>query len=182
MSKATTEKKRPTRTEVFWSRVAPFNHRSRQECALWLGHRLPGGYGILTDPETGKQEYAHRCSWMLKTGKDIPSGYVVRHTCHEPSCVRPSHLEIGTPGENQQDRTLAGRGRTMPVLSATDIEALRWSYATERWSQGELAELFYGTRSAQPHVARIVQGRTYSGVGGPIVKRGRGNRAARRQP
>jgi hypothetical protein len=171
---------KPTRSEVFWSRTAPFDHRSRQECALWLGHRLPGGYGTLQDPETGKPEYAHRMSWMLKTGKAIPKGMVVRHLCHEPSCVRPSHLELGTVKQNAQDRSKAGRNRVMPELSDRDIEAMRWAYVTERWSQGDLAEMFYGDRKAQPHVARIVQGRTYPHVGGPTVRRGRGNRAARR--
>ena len=171
---------KPTRTEIFWSRTAPFNHRSKQECALWLGHRLPGGYGTLTDPETGKPEYAHRMSMMLKTGEDIPEGLVVRHLCHEPSCVRPSHLALGTVKENARDKAIAGRPRVMPELSETDIEALRWSYATERWSQGDLAEMFFGSRTAQPAVARIVQGRTYPDIGGPITRRGRGNKAARR--
>ena len=172
---------KPTLTEVFWSRTGPFNHRNRQECALWLGHRLPTGYGTLSNPETGESEYAHRVSWKLKTGREIPDGMVIRHLCHQPSCVRPSHLELGTPTENARDKALAGRNRINCDLSDQDIEAMRWAYSTERWSQGDLAEMFYGTRSAQPHVARIVQGRTYTHVGGPIVRRGRGNRAARRK-
>jgi hypothetical protein len=171
----------PTRTEVFWSRVAPFNHRDRTDCALWLGHRLPAGYGTMVDPETNEPIYAHRMSWMLKTGKIIPEGMVIRHLCHTPSCVRPGHLAIGTYQENARDKVVAGRNKVLPVISHTDIEALRWAYATERWSQGELAQMYFGSRSAQPAVAKIVQGRTYREVGGPVSRRGRGNKAARRQ-
>jgi len=172
---------KPTLSEIVWSRVGTFNHRSHKDCAPWMGHKLPGGYGTLTDPETGKPMHAHRAMLTLKTGKPIPDGMVVRHLCHEPSCVRPSHLTLGTPGENAQDRRDAGRHRMLPELSDLDVEAIRWSYATERFSQGDLAEMFYGTRTAQPHIARIVQGRTFTHVGGPVTRRGRGNKAARRK-
>ena len=174
------EAKHPTREEVFWSRCAPFNHQDRTECAEWLGHKLPGGYGTMVDPETGEKVYAHRMSWMLKHGEDIPEGMVIRHLCSNPSCVRPAHLALGTYSDNASDTKAAGRTKVLGELNEQDVIAIRWAYATERFSAGELSELYFGTRTGQPRITRMVTGASYTEFGGPITKRGRGNKAKRR--
>jgi hypothetical protein len=172
--------KGPTREEVFWSRCDAFDPRSKIACAEWLGHRLPAGYGTMVDPETGDTVYAHRMSWILRHGKEIPDGMVIRHLCSNPSCVRPSHLMLGTYKDNQADTTAAGRNRVLGSLSESDVVAIRHAYATERFSAGELSEMFFGTRAGQPRITRIVTGITYTEFGGPITRRGRGKKAKRR--
>ena len=174
------EVKHPTREEVFWSRCANFDHRDRTACALWLGHRLPAGYGTMVDPETGDTVYAHRMSWTLKHDAEIPDGLVIRHLCSNPSCVRPAHLAIGTYEDNAADTKAAGRTRVLGSLSESDVVAIRHAYATERFSAGELSEMFFGTRAGQPRITRIVTGITYTEFGGPITRRGRGKKAKRR--
>ena len=164
----------------FWARVEPFDVRDGDACALWLGHRLPSGYGTMTDAE-GVHHYAHRVSWELLHGP-IPDGHVVRHLCDRPECVRPGPLLVGTSAENSADKLAAGRARVLPPLTDDDIEAIRHCYATGRWSQGDVARMFLGSGTGQPIVQRIVTGTSYPEVGGPISRRGRGVPPSRRTP
>ena len=83
----------------FWEKV-PF--KPDDGCWEWVGSKHPFGYGQLSS-ESGKRPfYAHRLSYEMAHGK-IPSGYVVRHKCDNPSCVRPDHLTVGTQSENISD-------------------------------------------------------------------------------
>tara|TARA_R100000808_G_scaffold10320_1_gene27452 strand:+ start:3138 stop:3668 length:531 start_codon:yes stop_codon:yes gene_type:complete len=165
-------------TVRFWSRVQPFDVRDKSACALWLGHRLPAGYGTVTDAD-GVQHYAHRASWSLLHG-DIPAGHVIRHLCDNPSCVRPGHLALGTHADNAADKVEAGRIRVLPDLTADDIVAIRYCYATGRWSQGDLARMFLGDGAGQPTIQRIVSGASYTDLGGPRTTMGRGKPPRRR--
>ena len=166
-------------TVRFWSRVEPFDVRDRSACALWLGHRLPSGYGTLTDTD-GNKRYAHRVSLELIHGP-ISDGQVVRHLCDRPSCVRPGHLSVGTYEQNSADTTAAGRTRVLPPLTDEDIVAIRYAYATGRWSQGDLAVLFLGSGTGQTIIQRVVTGISYTKAGGPISHRGRGTPPFRRE-
>ena len=165
----------------FWSRVDVFDIRDPKACALWRGHKIPSGYGTLTGPD-GVKRYSHVTAYELQNGP-VPKGMVVRHRCPngpDPSCCRPSHLMLGTYKDNAQDTVLDGRSRVLPVLTHEDVLAIRFMYDTARWSQGDLALLFYGDGAGQPAIQRIVTGETYKSVGGPITKRGRGRPPARR--
>ena len=55
------------RVVKLWSQVGPFDVRNGDDCAMWLGHRLPSGYGTLS-AANGKKQYAHRVSWELLHG------------------------------------------------------------------------------------------------------------------
>ncbi len=50
----------------------------------------------------GKNELAHRASYMLFIGK-IPEGDVVAHNCDIPLCVNPAHLKCCSASENLED-------------------------------------------------------------------------------
>ncbi len=82
------------------------------ECWVWKGRLGKGGYGTFT--ADGKKGMAHR--WILShtLGRELESGEIVRHRCHTPGCVRPTHLLPGTQSDNMRDMSEARRGRRGP--------------------------------------------------------------------
>lgn len=75
-------------------------------CWLWTAYRNPGNYGMITIK--GKTEYAHRASYQLFKGS-LEKGTTVRHSCDNPPCVNPAHLEKGTANDNFKDSIIRGR-------------------------------------------------------------------------
>lgn len=78
-------------------------------CWLWIG-ALRAGYGNFW--YKGKNESAHRVSWLLHNGK-IPDEKCVLHKCDMPSCVNPDHLFIGTQRDNVIDAVSKGRQKNL---------------------------------------------------------------------
>lgn len=58
---------------------------------------------------------------MLVT--DIPTGLQVLHKCDIPPCVNPSHLTVGTQGDNMRQSSL--RGRRHRKITRGDAERIR---------------------------------------------------------
>lgn len=106
----------------FWAKVAT---ASPQECWNWTASlrgwdgqakygqfarsakscRADGGPRIM---------YAHRIAWCAARG--FPLDYLtdslsVMHTCDNPLCCNPLHLELGTQLSNIQDMVRKGRNR-----------------------------------------------------------------------
>ena len=86
-------------------------------CWLWTGaRRSKEGYGAII--HQGKRYGTHRFMLQFIKGKKIKLGKLVLHICeanYAPEdntyklCVRPSHLKIGTNGENIADAHRNGR-------------------------------------------------------------------------
>ncbi len=95
------------------------SHVERQDngCILFTGGSRRRGYGNINwkCDYTGKtlSIRAHRLSYFL-ANREMPfSSEFVCHTCHNPLCVNPEHLWVGTPKENSQDMVKAGRSLDM---------------------------------------------------------------------
>ena len=65
--------------------------RGPTECWPWTRYRNPDGYGEISN--TGGTKYAHRVAWELANGP-IPDGLTVDHTCFNPPCQNPAHMEL----------------------------------------------------------------------------------------
>jgi len=76
----------------FWRKV-----NKTDTCWLWAGTIYRNGYGQFG---TNGERRAHRISWALSTGKNIPHDKEIDHLCRVHSCVNPAHLEVVTHKEN----------------------------------------------------------------------------------
>lgn len=72
---------------------------------------------------------AHRASYLQNIG-EIPEGLVVRHSCHNPSCINPRHLSVGTQKDNIWDSIVDGR---IPIkLTEDTARAIKASTGSQR--------------------------------------------------
>jgi len=90
--------------QKFWSRT-----KIDGDCLIWIGCKFKSGYGKVNSG--GRMLRANRVAWELLNGP-IPDGFCIRHTCDNPSCVKPSHLLVGTQKQNVCD--MIERGRKNP--------------------------------------------------------------------
>ena len=88
--------KRDQRTR-FWEKI----HRTNN-CCNWTAFKAHG-YGRFDGMR------AHRFAWEITYGA-IPNGAFILHKCDNPSCVKPTHLFLGTQKDNMNDMILKGRG------------------------------------------------------------------------
>jgi hypothetical protein len=102
--------------ESFWAKV-----KKGPACWEWQGSRNPRGYGSVS--WNGRLERTHRISWSLENGA-IPNHLIVMHLCHNPPCVRPEHLALGTTSSNILQARQRAFGGVGPVSYCTKGHAV----------------------------------------------------------
>jgi len=150
--------------ERFWEKVDKSGN-----CWVWMAGKNKAGYGVIY--KDGQMRLAHRISWMFENG-EIPKGFLIRHKCDNPSCIRPTHLVIGTHSDNMRDmairnrasrngKYLIGEKNGFTDLIASDVLEIRTKYANENCTQRELAKQFSVSQST---IGNIVHRRTWKHV------------------
>ena len=112
----------------FWANVdkdgpVPEHRSELGPCWIWRGRIGSDGYGDFFQgskiDNSRRSVGAHRYSWVLHFAQ-IPDGLWVLHRCDNRSCIRPSHLFLGTAANNTADMMAKGRGGGggKPLLTA----------------------------------------------------------------
>ena len=159
--------KRRLLAERFWSKVT-----KGDGCWDWTASLNDGGYGRFG--YEGRTCLAHRVSWVLEHGGEMPELWVLHH-CDNPRCVRPDHLFLGTDADNQRDKNEKGRGARGEglhnILTELDVLFIRRRYeGGDR--QVDLARHF----DVNPGVVNaVLSGRSWGHVtgGGDIRRKSR---------
>lgn len=81
-------------------------------CLLWMAAGDGVGYGQVWTPN-GKKG-AHIASWEEANGRLVPKGMCVCHKCDVRPCIEPTHLFLGTKGDNNRDMFAKGRAVIAP--------------------------------------------------------------------
>ena len=100
------------------------------------------GYGYSVKKDSGKTKRIHRLVYEHYMGP-IGNQEVVRHTCDNPSCIRPEHLSLGTHADNVADRVRRGRsakgaGHGRAKLNEVQVRILRSATAADAKSVGNV--------------------------------------------
>lgn len=145
-------------SERFWEKV-----EKTDGCWNWTGAKHKAGYGKIGNPDGHK--LAHRVSWTMAYG-EIPNGFFICHKCDNPSCVKPSHLFLGTPQDNVDDmfrkkRNSHGEKHHKSKLTKENVEKIRKLYKQGKYYQYELANML-GVCQAQ--INRIINEKRWSHV------------------
>ena len=110
-------------------------------CWEWQAQRTHGYGRFWCD---NKLHQAHRVIWGWYYG-DIPAGMELNHTCNNPGCVNPAHLELVEHKDNIAYRVAQGRcacGENNGNAKLTNDKALeiRARYAEGNTSHRKLAK------------------------------------------
>jgi DNA-binding XRE family transcriptional regulator len=132
------------------------------DCWLFLGCRLEGGYGIISD-ENRRLVLVHRYIYQKVNKKQLPREIGVLHKCDTPNCWQPKHLFEGTQAVNIADKVAKNRqakGESHGCVKLLEIQVIkiRRLYLTGNYSQRRLARMFNVTQTT---IYRIVNGKNW---------------------
>lgn len=152
----------PAVTARFWPKV---DRGQPSECWHWRGAKSREGYGNFR--LCGKVTLAHRVSLAI-AGSAVTADHSVLHSCDNPRCVNPSHLRLGTHGENMAERNSKGRARGGALhgaahpaarLDAAQVAEIRALAASKSMSQRLIGAQF---GISQGHVSNLLNSKTWS--------------------
>lgn len=123
------------------------------DCLEWQGAKNRGGYGNIG--YRGRYVAAHRLSWVLSNGAEIPQGLFILHSCNNRPCINPAHLRPGTAAENAIDReshgkSFRGEGSSSSKLTWAKVSAIRKAWDKKRTTYEKVAAQ-YGVKQATIH-------------------------------
>jgi len=98
--------------ERFWEKVNKHGRlmpHMKTCCWEWAASKDGNGYGLIGLGPGKPLGKANRVSWELRHKRKIPRGKCALHHCDNSSCVRLSHLYLGTQKQNAADRERRGR-------------------------------------------------------------------------
>ena len=139
-------------------RLDHYSTKDPNGCLIWVGGLYSNGYGCIS-VGNAMSRGAHRVAYEEWVGP-IPDGQVVMHLCHNPPCIEPTHLAVGTDAENAAMKVSVGHARGPRKLTEDEVRAIR-----DRLAQGDVQETIakdFGV--VQATISRIKLGIDWSHV------------------
>lgn len=163
------KKNRRTLFELYWRRA--IRGERPDDCWGWSGNLNNKGYTSVQIVRNGraKNYLCHRLSYLIHKGR-IPKGLDVMHSCDNPVCTNPRHLDVGTRKDNMMDAARKGRakGTSLPgesnpnsILTDDLVRYIRSVYSGGGVTQHALASSLGLTRAV---VADVVGYRSWKHV------------------
>jgi hypothetical protein len=118
-------------------------------CWEWLAGKDKNGYGRIW--HNNQNSTAHTVAYSIFVGP-IPDGLHIRHSCDNPSCINPDHLELGSHADNMKDKSIRERvhGEKNPNAKYTDeVRAM-----AKQWT-GTLKEFTSLTGMSGPYLSTL---------------------------
>lgn len=117
-------------------------------CWEWQRAKNKYGYGII-NVGNGKDKLAHRLSYELFKGGNIPPKMHVCHSCDNRKCVNPDHLWLGTNKDNMEDKADKGRvkGSKNPYSKLTEQQVLEIRQLIGTMNQKQIGKIYNVTQT-----------------------------------
>lgn len=93
--------------------------RKPNGCLLTVAYKKESGHGVVTFG--GTTVLLTRLVLSVRLGRDLKDDEQANHSCHQPSCINPNHLYLGTQPENIKHYRQAG----LPTARKLTIDAVR---------------------------------------------------------
>ena len=147
---------------MFWAKV----DQTTTPDGCWpglSGLQTQEGYRLIRID--GRRMRAHRVAWILTHGPIPLPWLVVMHTCDNPPCCNPAHLELKDSHQNNEDRDCKdrqarGERHGMARLNPTKVQEIRALYQRGVRGRGYVA-LAKQFGLARTTVSAIVLGKTW---------------------
>jgi hypothetical protein len=142
----------------FWSKVNKTPGQGPNgDCWIWTDYKLKGGYGLFRIGHM--RVLVHRYAYHLAHPAVDLSLFCVLHRCDVPSCVRASHLFLGSKADNNHDRDAKGRQAKgerngSAKLTQPQVQQIRALYASGSGTIRDLACLFGVGKSIISYIVR----------------------------
>lgn len=139
------------------------------DCWGWKTHKV-NGYPVLIF--NGRQAKCSRLSWEIHSGLPVKKHLIICHSCNNPECCNPRHLEPDTHQRNMDYMKECGRDKhpkgeeLATKLTAESVLQMRSDYSSGHYSFRTLGNK-YGV--SKTHCRYIVSGHKWKSVGGPLI-------------
>jgi hypothetical protein len=130
-------------------------------CIIFTGFVNKGGYGRFRIK--GKNILAHRYAFEKYYG-ELSKDICVLHKCDNRRCCNPTHLFLGSRGDNNMDRAIKNRsacGESNGRSKLTQSDVIYIIMMKGKITQHNLAKMYGVSRSA---IQEIMEGRNWRSI------------------